>query len=113
MTHRLGTRLRSSFFRSGRRSEALRAAEIGRNAGRLADLTDDQRQAVDEITRAVLNKLLHEPTVRLKELDPSANTDILKLRAIEDLFALRTDGSPARGDERQPAEEDAPGRRSA
>jgi len=68
-------------------AEALRAAEIGRNAGRLADLTDDQRQAVDEITRAVLNKLLHEPTVRLKESAASLRGERLAA-SLRELFGL-------------------------
>jgi hypothetical protein len=42
--------------------------------------------------------------VKLKSLDPSMSTDLLKLRAIEDLFALRADGEasePALGAARE------------
>lgn len=50
---------------------------------------EEHREPVSRATRRLLNRLLHAPTVRLKSLDPAIHTDILKLRAIEDLFALR------------------------
>ncbi|HET7488791.1 MAG TPA: glutamyl-tRNA reductase [Acidimicrobiales bacterium] len=49
------------------RAEALRAAELERFAGRLEGLDARQREAVDALTKALLAKLLHEPTVRLKD----------------------------------------------
>ena len=61
---------------------------------------EEHREPLSRATQRLLNKLLHAPTVRLKSLDPSMNTDLLKLRAIEDLFALRADGeSPGHGAE--------------
>jgi len=53
---------------------------------------EEYREPLSRATQRLLNKLLHAPTVRLKSLDPSMNTDLLKLRAIEDLFALRAEG---------------------
>jgi glutamyl-tRNA reductase len=55
---------------------------------------EEHREPLSRATQRLLNKLLHAPTVRLKSLDPSMSTDLLKLRAIEDLFALRADGEP-------------------
>jgi len=52
---------------------------------------EQHREPLSRATRRLLNRLLHTPTVRLKSFDPSMNTDLLKLRAIEDLFALRDD----------------------
>ena len=49
------------------RAEAVRQAELDRVAGRLAGLDDQQRDAVEAVTRAIVAKLLHEPTVRLKD----------------------------------------------
>src|SRR5207249_5649532 len=46
------------------RAEAIRASELGKAAGKL---TEEERQAVDSITVQILNKLLHLPTVRMKE----------------------------------------------
>jgi glutamyl-tRNA reductase len=48
------------------RADAVRVAELERFAGRLADLDDRQRQAVEQLTRALVAKLLHGPTARLK-----------------------------------------------
>ncbi len=48
------------------RAELLRMAEIDRHAKRLAQLDDEQRQLIEAITRGVVAKLLHEPSVRLR-----------------------------------------------
>ena len=48
------------------RAEALRLAEIDRHTKQLAQLDDEQRQLVEAITRGVVAKLLHEPSVRLR-----------------------------------------------
>jgi glutamyl-tRNA reductase len=47
------------------RAEAIRAAEFERVAGRLA-LSDADREAVAYLTRAIVNKLLHEPVTQLR-----------------------------------------------
>ena len=47
--------------------EAIRAAELARYDGRLAGLSDEQREAVSALTRQLIAKIAHEPTVRLKE----------------------------------------------
>lgn len=48
--------------------EAVRRAELNRATNILADLTPEQQQAVEQMTASMVNKLLHTPTVRLKEL---------------------------------------------
>lgn len=50
------------------RAEDVRAAEVERLAARLAGLDERQRDAVDALTRGILNTLLHEPSVRLKQV---------------------------------------------
>jgi glutamyl-tRNA reductase len=47
--------------------ERLRAAETERALARLNHLSDDDRAAVDALTRQILNKLLHAPTARLRD----------------------------------------------
>ena len=47
------------------RAETLRAAELDRTLRRL-HLDDAQRKAVEALSRSLVNKLLHEPTLRLK-----------------------------------------------
>jgi glutamyl-tRNA reductase len=69
------------------RAEAMRAAELDRVAGRLADLSDRERVAVEAATRAIVAKLLHEPTVRLKDAAGTARGDRLA-ESLRDLFDL-------------------------
>lgn len=65
------------------RAEAIRIAELERYRTRLDGLDDRQRDAVEAISRGIVAKLLHEPTVQLK----AAAGDQAGLRLTE---ALRT-----------------------
>ena len=56
--------------------EDVRAAELQRHASKLGDLSPEQRAAVEQITHGIVNKLLHEPTVRLKEATTSARGEL-------------------------------------
>jgi glutamyl-tRNA reductase len=49
------------------RFETLRLQELARSRGELATLSDTDREAVDALTRALVAKLLHTPTVALKD----------------------------------------------
>lgn len=70
-----------------RRGEHLRAAELERFAPRLEGLDPKQLEAVETLTKALLAKLLHEPTVRLKKAAGSPGGERLaeSLRALFDL----------------------------
>jgi glutamyl-tRNA reductase len=68
------------------RVEELRQAELERTASRFPD-DADARAAIDASTRALVNKLLHEPTVRLKEAAGTARGE-LYADALAELFAL-------------------------
>jgi glutamyl-tRNA reductase len=74
-------------------AEGLRSAELDRLASRLAALDPAAREIVEQATRGLVNKLLHEPTVRLKEAAGSARGE-LYADALAALFAL--DESPPR-----------------
>jgi len=67
--------------------ESVRAAEVARLSSRLNGLDDDQRDAVDAVTRAIVAKLLHSPSVRLREAAGSAPGERLSA-AVRDLFDL-------------------------
>mgnify|MGYP001179682752 CR=1 FL=1 len=69
------------------RGDAIRAAELERRAARLGQLDPAARELVEQVTRAVVNKLLHEPTVRVKEAAGTAEGETLA-DALADLFAL-------------------------
>ena len=70
-----------------RRVEELRLAELDRVRGVHAD-DPALRETFDAVTRALVNKLLHEPTVRLKDAAGTARGD-LYADALTELFALQ------------------------
>jgi glutamyl-tRNA reductase len=63
------------------------AAELRRAAPRLARLDPEERAAVEAIARGVAAKLLHAPTVRVKELTGPGRRDAAA-RALAELFDL-------------------------
>lgn len=69
------------------RGEDVRAAELERFRARLDALDPQARAAVDALTKGIVAKLLHEPTVRLKDAAGSPRGDRLAeaLRALFDL----------------------------
>ncbi len=69
------------------RSEAVRATEMTRILDRLEGLDPAHRDAVEQATRAMVAKLLHQPTVRLKGAAGSPRGDRLA-DALRDLFEL-------------------------
>jgi glutamyl-tRNA reductase len=56
-----------------RHAEQVRALELRRAASRLKDLSPDEYAAVQALTEAIVNKLLHGPTVAIR--DAAANPD--------------------------------------
>jgi glutamyl-tRNA reductase len=50
----------------GQRLEQIRSAELERYRSKLGRLTSAQREAVDDLTRGILNKILHGPVCELK-----------------------------------------------
>jgi glutamyl-tRNA reductase len=50
------------------RADAIRKEEIAKVRSRLGPLSPDQEEALEAATAAIVNKLLHTPTVYLKEL---------------------------------------------
>ena len=69
------------------RAEELRLSELARYRGRLSGLDARQQEAVTALTRGILAKLLHEPTVQLKQAAGSPRGERLADAACE-LFAL-------------------------
>jgi glutamyl-tRNA reductase len=69
------------------RAEQVRSGELDRLAGKLGTLDDRQRAAVEALTRGIVNTLLHQPTVRLKQLadDGAADAYAETLRELFDL----------------------------
>jgi glutamyl-tRNA reductase len=69
------------------RVESIRRAEMGRFEGRLGDLTPEQRAAIDALTKGLVAKVLHEPSVRLKD-DVGTPRGERNAAAVRDLFDL-------------------------
>ena len=68
-------------------AEEVRAGELARVRGRLG-LSESQEEAVESITAQIVNKLLHPPTVRLKEAAAGADGGGYA-QAVRHLFDLR------------------------
>jgi glutamyl-tRNA reductase len=69
------------------RAEAIRTAELARHTTRLEGLDARQAQAVDAMTRAIVAKLLHEPTVNVKTAAGTPSGEQLA-SALRQLFGL-------------------------
>ncbi len=68
-------------------AERIREAELAKAYSRLGDLTERERATIDALTAAIVNKLLHQPIVRLKERTPD-HDGRQYAPAVRALFAL-------------------------
>jgi glutamyl-tRNA reductase len=68
-------------------AENVRRGELDRFAARLDGLSPEQRDAVEALTKGMLAKLLHSPTVQLKNSAGSSRGDRLA-DSVRDLFDL-------------------------
>jgi glutamyl-tRNA reductase len=66
------------------RAEEIRTAELAKVEGRVSD---DERRTLESVTAQILNKLLHLPTVRMKEAAVSAD-GAAYADAVRHLFGL-------------------------
>ena len=57
-------------------AESVRQAELTRFRSKLEALAPDARETVDALTQGIVNKLLHEPTVRLKDAAGTARGEL-------------------------------------
>ena len=69
------------------RGDLVRSGELERLAARLGYLDDRQREAVEALAAGIVGKLLHEPTVRMKDAAGTARGERLA-EALRDLFDL-------------------------
>ncbi|HKP75605.1 MAG TPA: glutamyl-tRNA reductase, partial [Longimicrobiaceae bacterium] len=78
--------------------ERVRQDELERHLARLRHLSDDDRAAVEALTRSLLNKLLHAPTARLREAAGNGRgTGVLD--TVRYLFELDSTASARKDDE--------------
>ena len=76
------------------RVEDVRAAELERHRSKLDALDPAARDAVEQLTRSIVNKLLHEPTVRLKDAAGTAPRRALRRRRSSSCSACSTTPIP-------------------
>jgi glutamyl-tRNA reductase len=77
-----------------KQAEELRQSEIKRALSRLGPLTPDQLEAVEALTRGLVNKFLHPPMQALKQA--ARDNDATRLDAICETYSLPviTEGGP-------------------
>ena len=69
------------------KAEELRSGELDRFDSRLSALDDSQREVVDALTRTIVAKLLHGPSVRLRH-EAGTPQGERNAAAVSDLFDL-------------------------
>jgi len=72
------------------RAEEIREEELAKAEAFLERLDDGQRRAVEAITAQIVNKLLHLPTIRLKQAAAAAD-GVIYADAVRHLFGLGED----------------------
>ena len=70
-----------------RRAEEIRRAELDRAESRLGRLSENERRTVESVTSQIVNKLLHLPTIRMKEAAATPDGAVYA-DAVEHLFGL-------------------------
>jgi glutamyl-tRNA reductase len=72
------------------KAEEIRMAELRKADSLLGRLDDSQRKAVESVTSQIVNKLLHLPTVRMKQAAAAAD-GVLYAEAVRHHFGLGED----------------------
>jgi glutamyl-tRNA reductase len=73
-------------------ANAIAEQVVGENAGKWETASARDLQRVEAVARAVLNRLLHEPTLRMKEMrDDRVHA---RMALVRDLFGLSVDEEP-------------------
>jgi glutamyl-tRNA reductase len=75
------------------RAEEIRRAELGRLEGQWDDLSPADRERLEGLTKGIVNKLLHEPTVRMRAAAIDGD-DLRHLESLRHLFGLEAPAGP-------------------
>jgi glutamyl-tRNA reductase len=79
------------------RGDAIVDQVLRENASRWESLSDADRERVAVLARAVVSRMLHEPTVRLKRVAED-DSGYIYLQALRELFGIDAGGSAAETD---------------
>jgi glutamyl-tRNA reductase len=72
-----------------RQAEAIRQRELERAFRDLGDVDSEMAERIEHLSRTLVKKLLHEPTVRLRERAGTGDADEVA-DAVRELFGLAT-----------------------
>ena len=79
-----------------RRGDEIVERVLEENEGRWETASKRDLARIEALARAIMSRLLHEPTIRLQSLDVERSHGQAAL--LRDLFGLRGDESPAESD---------------
>lgn len=68
-------------------ADSIRSGELDRYASRIAAMNDDDRAAIEALSKSIVAKLLHQPTITVKDAAGTAKGDRLA-EAVRELFDL-------------------------
>jgi len=69
------------------RLEEIRLAEVKRTLGKMGDASPEQRAAIEALSTAIVNKILHAPITKLRESSRAGSSRSL-LELVHELFGL-------------------------
>jgi glutamyl-tRNA reductase len=93
------------------RADSIVARVLSENATRWESLSPTDRERLEQMARAIANRLLHEPTVRLKGLADREDA-YLQVSALRELFGLDAGTEPEAGEGAEVADLDERRRRN-
>jgi len=70
------------------KAESIYHAEVEQTLRRLGPLTPQQQHMVEAMGKAIANKLLHEPTIRLREMSPDEDSSTY-IELIQELYRIQ------------------------
>ncbi len=77
-----------------KRSHELAREELERTLGKLPNVTDDEKHHLEDLTRRIVNKLLHDPVKTLRESNTSHGMPGGYAHALQKLFHLAEGNEP-------------------
>jgi glutamyl-tRNA reductase len=72
--------------------EAIRQSEVKKTLSRLPDAPPETKAAIEAMSNALVNKILHTPTVKLRELSRSGHARSW-VEFVQELFGLSSKDS--------------------
>jgi glutamyl-tRNA reductase len=79
------------------RADSIVAQVLAENATRWESLSPTDRERIEQMARAIANRLLHEPTVRIKGIADHEDA-YLQVSALRELFGLDAGTEPGAGE---------------